>query len=184
MYTLIITRDDAKVDEITVEQQSLRIGRTSDNDIHIAEPTVSAHHAEIIADGGYWYVLDLRSTNGTFVNGKRIVRHLLDHGDIIVIGRHKLIYEASTSDRLRRKELTLELSRNELDALLAGARSNDPQPPARINWVAQDERGMWWGFERKPIQTEHGWETGGSGRTVQLKRGTTTPEWSETLRKV
>jgi Mg-chelatase subunit ChlD len=49
-----------------------RIGRGTDNDMVIAEPQVSAHHAEIGFRQGHYYLRDLRSTNGTWVNQQRI----------------------------------------------------------------------------------------------------------------
>jgi ABC-type multidrug transport system ATPase subunit/pSer/pThr/pTyr-binding forkhead associated (FHA) protein len=50
----------------------IRIGRAEDNDIVIKLPTISRYHARIIKEGGKLYIEDLGSTNGTFVNGKRV----------------------------------------------------------------------------------------------------------------
>jgi hypothetical protein len=75
------------------------IGRTADNAIIIDSPAVSSHHACVFRDAGMIAVEDLQSTNGTFVNGKRVSRHLLRHGDVVQIGSHVLeLDEQDNSD--------------------------------------------------------------------------------------
>jgi hypothetical protein len=60
-----------------------RIGRAPDNDMVIAEPQVSAHHAEIEYRQSHFYLRDLRSTNGTWVNTERIQAEvMLKYGDV------------------------------------------------------------------------------------------------------
>ena len=74
---------------------SLTIGRGPDNDVHIDHPTVSRKHARIIQGGrdGVYSIEDLGSTNGTFVNGERVVQtRVLKLDDIIHIGPYKLTY--------------------------------------------------------------------------------------------
>lgn len=68
----------------------LCIGRAHDNDLTIDVPTVSAHHAKIYTYLLASYIEDLNSTNGTFVNGKRIKRHVLKPGDVIRLGTYEL----------------------------------------------------------------------------------------------
>jgi pSer/pThr/pTyr-binding forkhead associated (FHA) protein len=72
---------------------SLSIGRLPDNDIVIDNDAVSGKHARIVSNGDEYYVEDLNSTNGTFVNNKRIRSRKLKDEDIIVIGKHDLIFE-------------------------------------------------------------------------------------------
>ena len=58
------------------------IGRRADNAIVLAETSVSAMHAEIVYEGGQWWLRDLRSTNGTFVNGEQVTGQIrLESGD-------------------------------------------------------------------------------------------------------
>lgn len=66
--------------------RSVIVGRESDCDITVDHPQVSRHHAKITLQMGGILVEDLRSTNGTFVNGKRVVRELMGEGDILGIG--------------------------------------------------------------------------------------------------
>lgn len=62
------------------------IGRGLDNQIILEDPMVSRHHAEIYLRGSEWYIKDLNSTNGTYVNGHAIREKALEHGDRITLG--------------------------------------------------------------------------------------------------
>jgi pSer/pThr/pTyr-binding forkhead associated (FHA) protein len=82
---LIFTKEG--VDKtVPLEEEVIFIGRKSINDIPLLDPTVSRQHAVIYSMGDEVVLEDLRSHNGTFVNGKRIKRHALSSGDIIRIG--------------------------------------------------------------------------------------------------
>jgi pSer/pThr/pTyr-binding forkhead associated (FHA) protein len=79
-----------------LEKASLNIGRTADNDIQVDNLAVSRLHAVIEKDKGHYYIKDCDSLNGTVLNGKRVGRARLVHGDEIVIGKHKLVYQNQT----------------------------------------------------------------------------------------
>ena len=67
-------------------------GRASDCDVVITDSSVSRNHAEMIrAEGGY-IVKDLRSSNGVFVNGKKVQEHYLVSGDVFTMGNHAYRY--------------------------------------------------------------------------------------------
>lgn len=67
------------------------VGRRSDCTVEIDEPFVSAEHAELIHEHGSWWVRDLGSTNGTFVNGQPVrVPTGIQTGDVVQFGRVKL----------------------------------------------------------------------------------------------
>lgn len=68
----------------------LVIGRLDTCDVMIADASVSRRHAEIRREGDEWALVDLGSTNGTEVNGKRVARHRLQHGDRIGLGEATL----------------------------------------------------------------------------------------------
>lgn len=69
------------------------IGRDSGNDIVLYGEFISRHHAQIVLDpeGAFW-VMDLKSTNGVYVNRRRIARRRLYDGDVIQLGHHQLQY--------------------------------------------------------------------------------------------
>ena len=68
-------------------QQRIRIGRNSESEWHIDDLNVSRNHAEIVqSSSGNYEIVDLKSTNGTFLNGARVKREILKTGDIISIG--------------------------------------------------------------------------------------------------
>jgi two-component system cell cycle response regulator len=72
--------------------KEIKIGRAPANDICIREMSVSQFHARVVlTPKGTAFVEDLGSTNGTFVNGEKIVRHALWDGDKIHIGRHQML---------------------------------------------------------------------------------------------
>lgn len=67
-----------------------RIGRMEANDVVLDDPTVSRFHAEIYREGRHFYIRDLGSTNGTFVNGKELRVKRLNPNDIISCGNSRL----------------------------------------------------------------------------------------------
>jgi hypothetical protein len=76
----------------------LTIGRTPDNQLVMSDPKASSHHAEIRSDGSSFSIIDLGSTNGTFVNNQRIDRNIprpLANGDRIRIGDTMFNYTAT-----------------------------------------------------------------------------------------
>jgi S1-C subfamily serine protease len=80
--------------EITSAGPRVRIGRSRDNDIVLPEssaPLSSAHHAEARFEGGHWWIVDLDSTNHTFLNGTPIERARLTSGDTVSIGDAALV---------------------------------------------------------------------------------------------
>ena len=69
------------------------LGRSRECDIVVADNNVSRQHAEIRAEGGVHWLVDLDSTNGTLVNGKKVKRVQLDSGDRIELGSTELVFE-------------------------------------------------------------------------------------------
>jgi FHA domain len=72
---------------------AVTIGRLPDNTIVIDNSAVSSRHARIAREGPQFVVEDLESTNGTFVNGDKIVKRALRHGDTILVGKHKIFFD-------------------------------------------------------------------------------------------
>lgn len=71
-----------------------RAGRSPDNDVFLDDVTVSRRHAEIRRREDGWYVHDLGSLNGTYVNRERVEMTKLASGDELQIGRFRLVFFA------------------------------------------------------------------------------------------
>jgi pSer/pThr/pTyr-binding forkhead associated (FHA) protein len=78
---------------IDLMTECFAIGRKPDNDLMIDDQSISSRHARIIKVQSVFFIEDLKSTNGTSVNEKRIDRHQLRDGDIISVGQHRLIFQ-------------------------------------------------------------------------------------------
>lgn len=76
-----------------VHSSPLVIGRSRECDITLDDPNVSRRHAELRPEDGAYWIVDLDSTNGIEVNGKRVQRAKLGHEDVIVIGKTELVFE-------------------------------------------------------------------------------------------
>lgn len=75
-------------DPIPLLKPSLMIGRRESADIVLRFPNVSGHHCELSLEGGHWIIKDLRSSNGTKVNGTRVTEQKLKPGDKLSIAKH------------------------------------------------------------------------------------------------
>jgi pSer/pThr/pTyr-binding forkhead associated (FHA) protein len=95
MARLILTFNKQVIKEYPFLKDSVTIGREDDNTIVIANLAVSAYHARIDKTGNDFIVTDLQSTNGSFVNNKKVVTQKLSHGDNILIGKHIILFVAS-----------------------------------------------------------------------------------------
>ncbi|MEZ0272886.1 hypothetical protein A7976_13695 [Methylobacillus sp. MM3] len=100
MSKLILTLDGALLGEYPLEKKCLTIGRRATNDIHIDNLAVSGDHARVITVGDETLLEDMGSTNGSVVNGKKVQKQTLRHGDVVAIGKHKLTYvnESATAN--------------------------------------------------------------------------------------
>ena len=92
MSKLIMTLDGAVIREFPVDKDSISIGRKHGNDIQLNDLTVSGRHALIVTMGEHVYVDDLGSTNGTLLNGSRVAKTLIKHGDVIQVGNYQFTF--------------------------------------------------------------------------------------------
>ena len=88
--TLYVSFDGQVLQELTMEKPRLLIGRSKHNDIALPSKFVSQNHAMLVRNGDATILMDLNSTNGVFVNSKRVSNHFLIHDDIISIGHHRI----------------------------------------------------------------------------------------------
>jgi len=90
---LIVKLKDQSSRTIDIVRDSFTIGRKPDNDLPIDDHTVSGHHAKITKVQSVYFLEDLKSTNGTSLNGKRIERAQLHDADVVTIGQHRIIFQ-------------------------------------------------------------------------------------------
>ena len=81
--------------ELTLD--TVTIGRKTDNVLVIEDPAVSGHHARIVKIQAVFFLEDLKSTNGTALNGRPITRHQLRDADVITIGQHRLVFQENVA---------------------------------------------------------------------------------------
>ena len=87
---VVVSASGSVIQELTMQKPRLLIGRSEHNDIAIGSRFISRHHALLVRHGKSTFLMDLNSTNGTFVNAKRVSNHVLVHDDIISVGHHKI----------------------------------------------------------------------------------------------
>jgi len=78
-----------------ITEERVVLGRSRDAGLRISDVNISRKHAEIRQEGDTFWVVDLGSTNGTLVNGKRIDRHRLRDGDRITLGSTEIVFGRS-----------------------------------------------------------------------------------------
>jgi len=149
MARLVLSLDGQTLAEYNMSKERYTIGRLPDNDIRIDNAAVSGHHALIINILNDSFLEDLNSTNGTYVNGKIVKKHAMQHGDVITVGHHSLRYiDAETDEPSDEFEKTMVIGPREASKLrspepavaatatLAPAAASAPAPtPAFANGV-------------------------------------------------
>jgi pSer/pThr/pTyr-binding forkhead associated (FHA) protein len=92
MAKLVLSSEGTILQQCFIVKHRLSIGRDSQADLVIDDPAVSRAHAAVITVGNDRIVEDLGTVNGTCVNGKPIKRHLMQHADVIEIGKYQIRY--------------------------------------------------------------------------------------------
>jgi type II secretory pathway predicted ATPase ExeA len=87
---LIVTLDGQTVEQRVLSGTRMLIGRAEHNDLRIDSRFVSRHHALLVRHGDATVLMDLNSTNGTFVNSRRVSNLVLRHEDIVQLGQHRI----------------------------------------------------------------------------------------------
>jgi pSer/pThr/pTyr-binding forkhead associated (FHA) protein len=109
MLKILYKFGDKVLQTIESDKRELIIGRNPDSDIRIDNLGVSDRHARIFERDGRYTIEDLDSTNGTFVDERRITRAVLEINSEVIIGKHSLIIqEASSKSHKTKKTMKLE----------------------------------------------------------------------------
>jgi pSer/pThr/pTyr-binding forkhead associated (FHA) protein len=101
MPKFLLQYQGAVIKEIPITKGEMTIGRTADNDIVIDYPAVSSHHCKVSLIGDTFFVEDLNSTNGVFLNATKTLKAGLKDQDVIGIVKHALKF---VDDRPAQKE--------------------------------------------------------------------------------
>jgi pSer/pThr/pTyr-binding forkhead associated (FHA) protein len=90
MLTIELKFNNAVLKTIETDKEVITVGRNVKNDIQIDNLSVSKQHARIVKHQGTYFVEDMKSTNGTYLNEKKITKEKLSNNDVITIGKHTL----------------------------------------------------------------------------------------------
>jgi len=101
---LVITCNGKTLRALSFDRPRLLVGRSEHNDIALDSKFVSRHHLLLVRSGDATFLMDLNSTNGSFVNSKRVSNHVLAHEDVISLGQHRIKF--SDPNAKDRRELT------------------------------------------------------------------------------
>lgn len=87
---LIVSSQGKTLNEIDFDRSRMLIGRSDHNDISINSKFISRHHLLLVRHGSTTFMMDLNSTNGTYVNSQRVSNQVLIDGDILSVGNHRI----------------------------------------------------------------------------------------------
>ena len=109
--------------QFVLSKNKLEVGRRPNSDIVLSDSSVSAMHAQLINHAGSWKVLNLLSSNGTFVNGKKVSEHFIVPGDRISFAGTEFVFtliDQPDHNQDKSKNLTLLIVAVALVAAFAG----------------------------------------------------------------
>src|ERR1700745_1868682 len=96
MFTIIISEKGGAERRETFDKNEINVGRVQGHDLMLPKGNVSKHHARLLYRDGRFIVTDLKSTNGTYVNGRKIAQAtIVREGDKIYVGDFVLRFEAA-----------------------------------------------------------------------------------------
>ncbi|MGA2190319.1 MAG: AAA family ATPase, partial [Steroidobacteraceae bacterium] len=98
---ILLATEGRTVVERELKPGRLVIGRTPDNDLQIDSKFISRHHCQIVTQADACLIEDLNSTNGIYVQSKRVRRYNLNDGDVVQVGQHEIMYIDERAQRAR-----------------------------------------------------------------------------------
>jgi pSer/pThr/pTyr-binding forkhead associated (FHA) protein len=140
MARLVLSLDGQTLAEYNMNKERYTVGRLPDNDIRIDNAAVSGHHSLIINILNDSFLEDLNSTNGTYVNGKLIKKHALQHEDVITVGHHQLRFLEDQAEELPEDEfektMVIEPSGEAEEKIVAAAEAAEQAARAELEMPA------------------------------------------------
>jgi general secretion pathway protein A len=98
---ILLASEGKTVIERELKPGRVVIGRTPDNDLQIDSKFISRHHCQIVTQADSCVIEDLNSTNGIYVQSRRVRRYNLNDGDVVQVGQHEIMYIDERLPRLR-----------------------------------------------------------------------------------
>lgn len=92
MNSIKVNKGNFNVGRFELKDKFFNIGRHTSNDLSLNDSTVSGEHARITSIMKTSYIQDLGSTNGTFVNGRKVQQQVLRNDDIVTIGEYSIMF--------------------------------------------------------------------------------------------
>jgi pSer/pThr/pTyr-binding forkhead associated (FHA) protein len=138
MLRILLKFNDSVLKVIESDKAEITLGRNLKNDIQIDNLAVSNFHARIEHQLGHYFIEDLNSTNGTYVNDKKISKWGLQDGDTASIGKHSLVFMleggqvAGEGIRELNMDQTMVLDTEKQRELVEKAELTSAGPPARL----------------------------------------------------
>ena len=162
MAKLVISLNGEVLGHYFLDKDRFVIGRKQGCDLQVDEGGVSKEHAAILSVGNDQILEDLKSTNGSFVNGRRAERHILQHNDIITIGSYQLRYinQKATPDMDFDKTMMIK-------ALGKGGDSEGPRTVAQVATAVPSARQVKTNF---PLGGVKGVTGSHAGHEIELNR--------------
>ena len=120
MAKIILSLDDNMIKVVPLNKDRMTLGRRPYNDIVVDNLAVSGEHAALQVIGHEYFIEDLNSTNGTFINEQKIKRQILKNGDTIEIGKYAIKYVQDgtnpLSTAMSEADIAIEAANNEPEA--------------------------------------------------------------------
>jgi pSer/pThr/pTyr-binding forkhead associated (FHA) protein len=98
MPKLIVSIDGVVIKEVQLTKDRTTLGRRPYNDVVIDNLAVSGEHAVVLMTGNEVQIEDLNSTNGSYINGKAARKQVLQHNDLLEIGKYKIKFIHELAD--------------------------------------------------------------------------------------
>ena len=94
MFVITLAEKSGGSQQLSFEKNEVTIGRLAGNDIVLAKGNVSKYHSRLVQKDGKFIIVDMKSTNGTYVNGIKLENpRKLAPGDIVRVGETDMRYE-------------------------------------------------------------------------------------------
>ena len=126
MPKMIVSIDGVVIKEVQLTKDRTTLGRRPYNDIVIDNLAVSGEHAVMQMSGSEVHIEDLNSTNGSYVNGKAIKKHLLQNGDVIEVGKYKIKFVGDAAENSFEKTQMVRPSQVASLVAQTGVQANRP----------------------------------------------------------